>query len=240
MRIADAVAELRALVHEAQLPTVCTLQALGALPADDPLFLGMLGMHGLKAANFAVQSCDLLVVVGARFDDRVTGRLDRFAPNARVLHLDVDPAEVGKRRAPDVAVVDPSNTGDGLRGRAAGVVDAVAGGACVAPEFFKSWLSRPGANLSQHVLHGSLESGKLAASVRASLGGVGAAPPAPNDAATSIPTASKAKARAKKAADATDKAAVPPPAESGRRKRKAAAAEPQPARYSRRALVVKN
>ena len=93
-------------------------------------------------------------------------------------------------------------------------MDAVAGGACVAPEFFKSWLSRPGA-ISQHVLHGSLESGKLAASVRASLGGVGAAPPAPNDAATSIPTASKAKARAKKAADATDKAAVPPPAESG-------------------------
>ena len=142
--------------------------------------------------------------------------------------------------APDVAVVDPSNTGDGLRGRAAGVVDAVAGGACVAPEFFKSWLSRPGADLSQHVLHGSLESGKLAASVRASLGGVGPAPPAPNDAAASIPTASKANARAKKAADATDKAAVPPPAESGRRKRKAAAAEPQPTRYSRRALVVKN
>ena len=142
--------------------------------------------------------------------------------------------------APDVAVVDPNNTGDGLRGRAAGVVGAVAGGACVAPEFFKSWLSRPGADLSQHVLHGSLESGKLAASVRASLGGVGPAPPAPNDAAASIPTASKANARAKKAADATDKAAVPPPAESGRRKRKAAAAEPQPTRYSRRALVVKN
>jgi len=150
---------------------------------------------------------------------------------------------------PDVAVIDPSNglASDGLRGRAGLVVDAVVGGACVAPEFFKSWLSRPGADLSRHVLHGSLESGKLAASVRASLGGVGPAPPLnpnpdpQNNVAASIPTASKAKARAKKAADATDKAAAPPPAESGRRKRKAAAAaEPQPARYSRRALVVKN
>ena len=88
-----------------------------------------------------------------------------------------------------VAVIDPSNKG-ALVGRAAGVVDAVAGGACVAPEFFKSWLSRPGADLGSHVLHGSLESGKLAASIRASLGGCGPAPPAPNARGASILTLS--------------------------------------------------
>ena len=70
----------------------------------------MLGMHGLKAANYAVQGCDLLIVVGARFDDRVTGRLDRFAPGAKVLHLDVDPqrsASVGIRTAPSSAMSAP-------------------------------------------------------------------------------------------------------------------------------------
>ena len=105
VRIADVVPELREFVHAAGAPTVCTLQALGSLQPDDPHFLGMLGMHGMKPANFAVQACDLLIVVGARFDDRVTGRLDRFAPNARVLHLDVDPAELGKRRQPTVSVL---------------------------------------------------------------------------------------------------------------------------------------
>ncbi|TNE88122.1 MAG: acetolactate synthase 2 catalytic subunit [Deltaproteobacteria bacterium] len=105
VRIAGASAELRAFVAASGIPTVCTLQALGSLPADHPLFLGMLGMHGLKAANYAVQSCDLLLVVGARFDDRVTSKLATFAPDARVVHLDVDPAEVGKRREPDVSVL---------------------------------------------------------------------------------------------------------------------------------------
>ena len=105
VRIADAGGALQRFVEGAGIPTVCTLQALGSLPADHPLFFGMLGMHGLKAANYAVQACDLLVVVGARFDDRVTSRLSTFAPNARVVHLDVDPAEVGKRRAPDVSVL---------------------------------------------------------------------------------------------------------------------------------------
>jgi len=105
VRIGKAVAELRAFARSSQMPTVMTLQALGAIPGTDPLSMGMLGMHGLKAANFAVQQCDLLLVAGARFDDRVTGVLARFAPNAKVVHLDVDPAEVGKLRRPDVAVI---------------------------------------------------------------------------------------------------------------------------------------
>jgi len=105
VRIGKAVAELRAFATASQMPSVMTLQALGAIPGAHPLAMGMLGMHGLKAANFAVQQCDLLLVVGARFDDRVTGVLAKFAPNAKVVHLDVDPAEVGKLRRPDVAVI---------------------------------------------------------------------------------------------------------------------------------------
>jgi acetolactate synthase-1/2/3 large subunit len=99
-----AVDAFRDFVHRGGLPTVLTLKGLGALDSRDPLLLGMLGMHGSRAANLAVQECDLLIAVGARFDDRVTGRLDTFAPNARVVHLDIDPAELGKRRRPDVAL----------------------------------------------------------------------------------------------------------------------------------------
>ena len=105
VRIGKAVAELRAFARASRMPSVMTLQALGAIPGHDPLAMGMLGMHGLKAANLAVQQCDLLLVAGARFDDRVTGVLARFAPKAKVIHLDVDPAEVGKLRRPDVAVI---------------------------------------------------------------------------------------------------------------------------------------
>jgi acetolactate synthase-1/2/3 large subunit len=81
------------------------LQGLGSVPADYRLNLGMLGMHGTKAANYAVQSCDLLICIGARFDDRVTGKLAEFAPEAKVVHLDADPAEVSKLRAADCGVV---------------------------------------------------------------------------------------------------------------------------------------
>ncbi|HET6345633.1 MAG TPA: thiamine pyrophosphate-dependent enzyme, partial [Myxococcota bacterium] len=102
---ARAVPALRAFEHATGLPAVCTLKALGALPAAHPLFLGMLGMHGSRAANLSVQASDLLVCVGARFDDRATGKLGGFAPHARVLHLDIDPAEVGKLRAADVTVL---------------------------------------------------------------------------------------------------------------------------------------
>jgi acetolactate synthase-1/2/3 large subunit len=102
---AGAVQELREFVDATGIPTVHTLKGLGALPADHELFLGMLGMHGLKNANLAVQGCDLLIVVGARFDDRVTGKTSEFAPHAKVIHLDVDPSEVGKIRRADVAVI---------------------------------------------------------------------------------------------------------------------------------------
>jgi len=103
-RIARATKEVRDFVDATGMPTVCTLQGLGALPAEHPLFLGMLGMHGTKTANMAVQGCDLLVCVGARFDDRVTGKLAEFAPHAKVIHMDIDPAEIGKLRGVQCAL----------------------------------------------------------------------------------------------------------------------------------------
>lgn len=102
--MADAVEELRSIVTTTGLPVVCTLKALGAIPTTDPQFLGMLGMHGSKAANQAVQECDLLICVGARFDDRATGNLAGFAPDARVIHMDTDEAEIGKLRTADVGL----------------------------------------------------------------------------------------------------------------------------------------
>ena len=100
----DGVAELRELVERTEIPVVSTLKGLGALPSDHPHYLGMLGMHGLKAANYAVQECDLLIVAGARFDDRATGKLDTFAPDAKVIHMDVDIAEIDKLRRVDVGL----------------------------------------------------------------------------------------------------------------------------------------
>ncbi|MGH8033052.1 MAG: acetolactate synthase 2 catalytic subunit, partial [Luteimonas sp.] len=94
----------RAFVEQSRIPTVLTLKALGTLPASHASNLGMLGMHGTRAANLAVQEADLLIVVGARFDDRATGKLDEFAPNARVVHLDGDACEIGKLRVADAAV----------------------------------------------------------------------------------------------------------------------------------------
>lgn len=102
--LGDAVQAFRDFVDATQIPTVLTLKGLGALPAAHPLNLGMLGMHGNRAANLAVHECDLLFVVGARFDDRATGKLAEFAPNARVVHLDIDACEIGKLRAADAPV----------------------------------------------------------------------------------------------------------------------------------------
>ncbi|MGE6290264.1 acetolactate synthase 2 catalytic subunit [Aeromonas media] len=102
--MANAEPQLRDFAAATGMPAVTTLKGIGALDPDSPVYLGMLGMHGTKAANYAVQQCDLLVVVGARFDDRVTGKLEEFAPEARVIHLDVDAAEFGKRRAADVGI----------------------------------------------------------------------------------------------------------------------------------------
>jgi acetolactate synthase-1/2/3 large subunit len=103
--IADAVEAFRRFVQRSGLPVSTTLKGLGAIPTDDPAFLGMLGMHGNEAANHAVQQCDVLVYVGGRFDDRATGKLTHFAPTARVIHIDIDPAEVAKLRQPNVAIV---------------------------------------------------------------------------------------------------------------------------------------
>jgi acetolactate synthase-1/2/3 large subunit len=92
--LGDAVQAFRTFVDATQIPTVLTLKGLGALPTMHPLNLGMLGMHGSRAANLAVQDADLLIVVGARFDDRATGKLAEFAPHARVVHMDVDACEI--------------------------------------------------------------------------------------------------------------------------------------------------
>ncbi|WP_439828176.1 acetolactate synthase 2 catalytic subunit [Aeromonas enteropelogenes] len=102
--MANAEQQLRNFAATTGMPAVTTLKGIGALDPDSPVYLGMLGMHGTKAANYAVQQCDLLLVVGARFDDRVTGKLEEFAPEAKVIHLDVDAAEFGKRRAAEVGI----------------------------------------------------------------------------------------------------------------------------------------
>ena len=96
---------LAELAHRHQVPVTTTLMGKGAFDENDPLSVGMLGMHGTAYANFAVTECDLLIAVGARFDDRVTGKLDTFAPRARVVHFEIDPAEIGKTRRADVSVL---------------------------------------------------------------------------------------------------------------------------------------
>jgi acetolactate synthase-1/2/3 large subunit len=101
-RAADA---LRALAELTQIPVVTTLMARGAFPDDHPLCLGMPGMHGTATAVTAMQKSDLLIALGARFDDRVTGKVSGFAPDAKIIHVDIDPAEQGKVRKPDVPIV---------------------------------------------------------------------------------------------------------------------------------------
>jgi acetolactate synthase-1/2/3 large subunit len=103
--IGNSVDAFRRFVRRSKLPVASTLKALGVLPTDDPAFLGMLGMHGNEAANHAVQNCDVLLYVGGRFDDRATGKLTHFAPTARIIHIDIDPAEISKLRPAEVAIV---------------------------------------------------------------------------------------------------------------------------------------
>jgi acetolactate synthase-1/2/3 large subunit len=97
--------ELKALAEYLQLPVTPTLMGLGGFPSAHNLSLGMLGMHGTYAANMAVAESDLLIAVGVRFDDRVTGKLATFASHARVIHIDIDPANVGKNRMPDLSLI---------------------------------------------------------------------------------------------------------------------------------------
>ena len=102
---ARAASALRELAELTGIPVVTTLMARGAFPDDHPLCLGMPGMHGTAAAVTAMQKSDLLIALGSRFDDRVTGRVNSFAPHAKIIHVDIDPAEQGKVRKPDVPIV---------------------------------------------------------------------------------------------------------------------------------------
>jgi len=103
--LADAAAELTALVRQLGFPCTNTLMGLGAFPASDPLFLGMLGMHGTYESNMAMHQSDVMLAIGARFDDRVTGELSSFSPNAKIIHVDIDPSSIGKNVAVDVPIV---------------------------------------------------------------------------------------------------------------------------------------
>ena len=103
--MSDAAEALTSLARKLQIPVTCSLMGLGAFPATDPLWLGMVGMHGTYAANLAINNADVLVCVGARFDDRVTGKLAGFAPKARIVHIDIDPTSIRKNvevHVPDV------------------------------------------------------------------------------------------------------------------------------------------
>ncbi len=111
--MANALDELKTFIETTRIPFVATLKGLGSIPTKHELALGMMGMHGSRAANHAVQESDLLVCIGARFDDRATGRLNGFAPHAKVIHMDVDAAEIGKLRHADAPV--PGNLRHSLK-----------------------------------------------------------------------------------------------------------------------------
>jgi acetolactate synthase-1/2/3 large subunit len=102
---AEGSAELTEFVREGGFPVTCTLNGLGGYPAPDPLWLGMLGMHGTRAANYAMDEADLICAIGARFDDRITGKLSEFAPRAKFIHIDVDPAEISKNIPAHIPIV---------------------------------------------------------------------------------------------------------------------------------------
>ncbi|MBZ5593551.1 MAG: biosynthetic-type acetolactate synthase large subunit [Acidobacteriia bacterium] len=102
---AGATQDLRELAEIVDMPVVCTLMGLGGLPAEHPNFVSMPGMHGSYAANMGMSNCDVMIALGVRFDDRVTGRISAFAPHAKVIHVDIDPAEIGKNRVPDLPIV---------------------------------------------------------------------------------------------------------------------------------------
>ena len=103
--LANGQQELHDFVRKTGFPCTNTLMGLGAYPHDDPLFIGMLGMHGTYEANMAMHDADLIIAIGARFDDRITGTLDTFAPNAKILHVDIDPSVIDKNIKADIAVI---------------------------------------------------------------------------------------------------------------------------------------
>jgi acetolactate synthase I/II/III large subunit len=134
---ANAYQEIKELAELFQIPVTTTLMGKGIFDEHHPLSVKMLGMHGTAYANFAVTECDLLIAVGARFDDRVTGKLDEFASRAKVIHIDIDPAEVGKNRAPEVPIVgDVKHVLQELLHRCHEIKDLVR------PNQTKGWLDR--------------------------------------------------------------------------------------------------
>jgi acetolactate synthase I/II/III large subunit len=124
----EASERLRAFARAVGAPVAATLMGLGAYPADDPQWLGMVGMHGAYEANHAMHDCDVMIAVGARFDDRVTGRLDAFSPGSKKIHIDIDPSSIGKIVKCDVAIVGDAGEVlgqllDGWAGRAGADLD---------------------------------------------------------------------------------------------------------------------
>ncbi len=103
--VSGASKELADLAEKANLPVTLTLLGLGAFPGNDARFLGMLGMHGTATANYCIQESDLIIAIGARFDDRITGKIDAFAPHARIIHIDIDPTSISKNVKVDIPVV---------------------------------------------------------------------------------------------------------------------------------------
>jgi acetolactate synthase-1/2/3 large subunit len=103
--LSDAAAELTEFAQSMGIPVTTTLMAMGAFPGTDPLCMGMLGMHGTYAANMAISHCDLILAIGARFDDRVTGKIDEFAPHAKIVHVDIDPTSIQKNVRVDIPIV---------------------------------------------------------------------------------------------------------------------------------------
>ncbi len=136
----DAAELAVALAEKASLPTVMTLMALGAMPVDHALSLGMLGMHGARCTNFALDECDLLIALGARFDDRATGKVAAFCPQAKIVHIDIDPSELGKIKTAHV----------GIRGDVAAVLAQLT--PQVSAQLRTRWLARVGELKAEHPL----------------------------------------------------------------------------------------
>ncbi len=108
--MSGAMQELRELAERAQIPVTLTLLGKGAMPENHPLTVGMMGMHGEAACNYAIQEADLLIALGMRFDDRVTGNLKTYATNAKKIHVDIDPSEINKNVKVDVGIAGDLRT----------------------------------------------------------------------------------------------------------------------------------
>ena len=113
--MSGATDELRALAERTGIPVITTLHGLGAFPEDHPLSIGMPGMHGWVHVNRAIQQCDVLFNIGGRFDDRVTGKASTFAPHAKIIHVDIDPSEIGKNVKVAVPIVGDARAGAARR-----------------------------------------------------------------------------------------------------------------------------